>query len=102
VAAADPTQAETGIDNDNTDMSALLPPPFATLALTTVDGMANTIRGCAFSPDGKSLVAVCDNSSVWRWDLLQPRPAPTLEQVVGNDSCEELQTELNRVFASGE
>ncbi len=76
-------------------LAALLPKPFATLALTTVDGMANTIRGCAFSPDGRSLVAVCDNSSVWRWDLVDPRPAPPLSAVVGGDESAELEAQLN-------
>jgi len=28
----------------------------------------STVRQVAFSPDGKFLVAVCDDGSVWRWD----------------------------------
>jgi len=79
-------------------LTALAARPFASLALATVDGMANTIRGCAFSPDGRSLVAVCDNSSVWRWDLVEPRPAPSLADVVGDDECAGIEAQIQAVL----
>lgn len=97
---ADSTSS-AGLESAQDMLAALSAKPFASLALTTVDGMANTIRGCAFSPDGRSLVAVCDNSSVWRWDLVQPRPAPSLAEVVGAADASEMEAALAAALKGG-
>lgn len=78
---------------------SLQPTKFATLPLTSVDGMANTVRGCAWSPDGQTLVAVCDNATVWRWDLLKPRPAPTLQDILPAGQATDTKASLDALFS---
>eukprot|EP00560_Eucampia_antarctica_P008715 CAMPEP_0197826390 /NCGR_PEP_ID=MMETSP1437-20131217/3354_1 /TAXON_ID=49252 ORGANISM="Eucampia antarctica, Strain CCMP1452" /NCGR_SAMPLE_ID=MMETSP1437 /ASSEMBLY_ACC=CAM_ASM_001096 /LENGTH=149 /DNA_ID=CAMNT_0043426809 /DNA_START=598 /DNA_END=1047 /DNA_ORIENTATION=+ len=39
--------------------------PFATLSNAQC---TSTIRMVSFSPDGKSIIATCDDSTVWKWD----------------------------------
>jgi polycomb protein EED len=41
---------------------------FATLQLPQC---RHPVRQTAFSPDGHTLLYVCDNSTIWRWDMVE-------------------------------
>ena len=36
----------------------------------THPGCSGTVRMVSFSPDGRSLVATCDDSTIWKWDAV--------------------------------
>jgi hypothetical protein len=41
----------------------------------------NPVRKLAFNSAGTTMVAVCSDASIWRWDMKPPLPPPRLPQL---------------------
>jgi polycomb protein EED len=40
-------------------------------ATLTLPQCRHPVRQTAFSPDGRTLLYACDNSTIWRWDIIK-------------------------------
>jgi WD40 repeat protein len=47
--------------------------------LNTYEGHENLVMGCAFSPDGRSVISSCWDMTLKKWNLLSPNPVLNLK-----------------------